>query len=350
MNADRDTGALRDRFMRAVAWARSRKPARVVEHYLTQRGPLLAAGLSYQAMFAVFGSIWVAFSVAGLVIAASPAVTDALFQFLAFNVPGLIDLGEGGAIKPDDLLSSGVFGWTGVIALAITLFTAIGWLASMRDAIRELARLPSLPTNAVLLKLRDLGFAIGFGLAMLLSAALSLVSSRAITFVLSWFGLREESEPASFAVQAAAVAIVFVLDTATLMVLFRLLAGVPIPRRPLVQGSVLGAAVLGVLKILGTSLLGGASRNPLLASFAVVIGLLIWFNLVNQVNLIAATWVIVSANDAGVPLDPIGERERREAEARLRLQIEREVRAEVEAELPAAARWLVRRRRRRQEQ
>lgn len=340
----------RQRFTALIDRVRSLKPVRVIMHYIAHRGPLLSAGLSYQAMFAVFGAIWVAFSVAGLVLSANPALSDALFALIAFSVPGLLDLGDGGAIDPQDLLSSSIFGWTGAIALGITLFIAIGWLSSMRDAIRELARLPSLPTNALLLRLRDLAFGVSFGLAMLASALVSLASSRVVIAALGWFGVGAASLEASFAVQVVGVLVVFVLDTVTLMVLFRVLAGVPIPRRPLLQGAALGAVALGVIKLLGTSLLGGADRNPLLASFAVIVGLLIWFNLINQVNLIAATWVIISATDAGTPLDPVGERERKAAEARMRLEIEREVRAEVEAALPAAARWLVRRRRRRQEQ
>ena len=128
--------------------------------------------------------------------------------------------------------------------------------------------------------------------------------------------------------------------------LYRILAGVPIPPKPLWQGAILGAVALGVLKALGSALLGGATSNPLIGAFAVVVGLLIWFNFVCQVILIGAAWVVVSATDQGVPLDPVGDRERRQAEARLRLEIEEQVRAEYEASLPRAVRWLARRRRR----
>ena len=117
-------------------------------------------------------------------------------------------------------------------------------------------------------------------------------------------------------------------------------------RTTLVVVNVLGALALGVLKVLAGSLLTLTSSNPLLASFAVLVGLLIWFNLVCAVILLGASWVVVTATDAGVPLDPIGERDRRQAEARLRLEIEEEVRAEYEASLPRAVRWLARRRRR----
>jgi membrane protein len=107
---------------------------------------------------------------------------------------------------------------------------------------------------------------------------------------------------------------------------------VHIPLRFLAQGSLLGAFALGVLKVLGTALLGGATRNPLLASFAVIIGLLIWFTLICQVILIAACWVFVSMKDAGVPLDAklAAERERQQEAERERLKDE--LRAELAGE------------------
>ena len=69
----------------------------------------------------------------------------------------------------------------------------------------------------------------------------------------------------------------------------------------------IGAAGLAVLKILGSRLLIGAGNNPLLASFAVIIGLMIWFNLISQVVLIAASWVAVGARDDGVEVDEEGD-------------------------------------------
>ena len=58
----------------------------------------------------------------------------------------------------------------------------------------------------------------------------------------------------------------------------------------LFRGCAIGAGVLFGLKVLGASLLGGASSNPLLASFAVIVGLLIWFNLVCRTVLLTANF------------------------------------------------------------
>ena len=52
-------------------------------------------------------------------------------------------------------------------------------LASARTAIRIIFGVPQSKTNFFLLKLRDLGVALGFGLALVLSAALSVAGSAA---------------------------------------------------------------------------------------------------------------------------------------------------------------------------
>src|SRR5690606_38075593 len=96
--------------------------------------------------------------------------------------------------------------------------------------------------------------------------------------------------------------VMFLFDAAVLAVLFRVLAGIRIPARRLVGGASIGAAGLGALKVVGGSLLGSAVRNPLLASFAIIIGLLVWFNLISQVVLMTASWVAVGARDHGVAI------------------------------------------------
>lgn len=83
---------------------------------------------------------------------------------------------------------------------------------------------------------------------------------------------------------------------------FRIVSGIKIPFAQLAQGTFLAAAAMVVLQALGSTLLGGATRNPLLASFAAIVGLLIWLNLLCQVTLIGATWIAVSSDDRGVEL------------------------------------------------
>lgn len=316
---------------RVVAWVMQLKPVRVFLDYGAHRGPLLAAGLSSQAIFAVFAAIWVTFSIFGIVLSGSPRLQDELFSLIGSAIPGLIDTGGGGAIKPGDLVNPTVFTWTGAIALGGLLFTALGWLASARDAVRVLGDLPGPRTNFLLLKLKDLGLAIGFGILLLVSATLSVLSSQALDGVLGWLGIRDSGATPLIG-RALSILLMFVLDTVVLAAFYRVLAGVHIPLRYLAQGALLGAFALGVLKVLGTALLGGATRNPLLAGFAVIIGLLIWFTLICQVILIAACWMFVSMKDAGVPLDRRLAAERQQQREAERERLKDELRAELARE------------------
>jgi membrane protein len=306
-----------------IARVQQFKPVRVFTHYTLHRGALLAGGLSYQAIFAIFAAIWVAFSVAGLFLQSNVDLQQSLFRVLSSSVPGLIEDESGdGAIDPDVLLDTGALSWTGAIALGGLLFTALGWLASGRDAIRILFGLGPLPVNLFLQKAKDLGLALAFGATVLVSAVLSLFSTAALSTVLGWMGIGSDSLFAIVVARAVGLVIVLAIDTLVLAAFFRFVAGIIIPRRRLLAGALIGGVALGILKALGSSLLGGASNNPLLASFAVIIGLLIWFNLICQVILLSATWIAVGMIDAGIPLDPVAEAARLEREAEERRQEE----------------------------
>lgn len=328
-----------------IAWVMGLKPVRVFLRFGASGGEIMASGMSFQAVFAVFAGIWVGFSIFGIVLASNQDVLDAVVRQLSNAIPGLI--GEGGAIDPEMLSQARVFGWTGAIALVGLVLTAVGWLASMRDSVRRLFRLDPPTTNAVLLKLKDFGLALAFGIAIVLSAAVSLLSNAGLSLVFGWFGVDERSPFASFVAWVVGVLVVFVFDTLVLAAAFRVLSGVKIPRRRLLAGAALGGAGLGVLKVLGSQLLGGATSNPLLAGFAVIIGIMIFLNLVCRVMLISATWIAVGMDDAGIdprrlsPEQLAVERSQRVAEARdVLATAERE---ELEAEL-ATAHGLARRR------
>ena len=288
-----------------VLAARIRKllPVRVLMRYTGKRGPLLSGGLSYQSVFAVFAALWVGFSIAGLFLRTQPAIERAFFAIIDDAVPGLIDTGRGtGAINASMLLEPRTLSWTGALALIGLLFTALGWLSSCRDAIHAIFGLPDAGKNFFLLKLKDLGLAIGFGVALIVSSAISVLSTQALGLVFDFFGTGHRSAIATILLRAVGLILMLALDTAVLASLFRLLAGLAIPFRQLATGSLIGAIGLGALKVLGSSLLGSAGKNPLLASFAVIIGLLIWFNLVCQVILLSASWIAVRLNDHGIAL------------------------------------------------
>jgi len=290
---------------RRIAWLQSLKPVRVFQHYSQLRGAILASGLAFQGLFAVFAALWVAFSIAGLVISGDRPAQNAIISALNTAIPALIDNGSGhGAIKASTLLSAGVFGWTGAIALVGLLYSALGWLGSARGAVRTMFELPAPAANFALLKARDLALGVGLGVVLIVSAVLSVAGTSATSSLLGLVGIRSTTVIATVVSRIVTLGVMFVLDTVVLAALYRFLAAIRIPRRRLWAGALLGAIGLGALKTVGSVLLGGATNNPLIASFAVLAGLLLFFNLACQVILIAASWIAIGLEDAGIVVDP----------------------------------------------
>lgn len=302
--SDEPTPTRPGRFAPLIAWVKKLFVVRVVLYYSSAQGPLLASGLAYQAIFAVFAAVWVGFSVVGIVVAGNHDLQQPLITVLSNAVPGLIKDSSGhGAIDPKVLLSAGAFTLSGIIALVGVLVTALGWLGSARTGIRILFGLPQPKTNFFLLKLRDLIVGIGLAVALIVSAALSVAGSALTTILLPYIHVSSHSFAGALIGRVVTLAIMFLLDAFTLGAFYRVMAGVRIPLRRLVGGVLVGAIALGALKVLGGSLLGVSKNNPLLASFAVILGLLIFFNFVCQIILIAAAWIKVGMSDRDLPLE-----------------------------------------------
>lgn len=310
VDATRDDGAggggdggLKAKVMPIVQKVQASRPVRALQRYTGTSGPILASGLAYQLLFAAFAGIWVGFAIFGSIVSGNIGLRASIINTLDQTIPGLIDDGNGGgAIDPQILLDARILGLAGVIALVGLLVTALGFLNSARSATRQLFDLPPAPENFVLARLRDLGLAVGFGVLIVVSAVLSVAGTQATEFVLELVGI-DDSTLARVAGRIVTLTVMFALDAVALAALFRILSEVRIPWRHLRQGVVIGAVGLGLLKVGGSLLLGGASSNPLLASFAVILGLLIWFNFVCQVILITGAWIATSVKDEGVILD-----------------------------------------------
>lgn len=296
---------LKDRIAGVVAWVQRQKPVRVLTHYGTERGPILASGMAYQALFAVFAALWVGFSIMGLVVSGDIGLRDAIIDALDQAVPGLIDDGSGtrGAVDPADLTAGVGFSISGVVALGVLLFSALNWLASARAAIRDLFRLPPNATNFALAKVIDLAVGIGFAVLLVVAAGLSIIGSTATRFVLEWLGVGESSLLGTVLSRIATLAVAVIVYGVAAFVLYRVLAKVKLPWRILRGGVLIGGLGIAGLTVAGGFLLGGASNNPLIASFAVIAGLLIYYNFVCQVVLIGAAWMAVGVEDEGLVLD-----------------------------------------------
>ena len=282
-------------------WAQRLRPWRAFSHFTDVGGSVLSAGMSYQAVFAVFAALWVGFGMFGIWLRGHTELLASLVEQINRLVPGL--LGDDGLVSVSTLLQARSFDWTSIVAGLSLLWITLAWFTGTRRAIRIIFGLEVKQyRNAVLLKLRDFLLAVLFLAALIVSAALTVASSNMTETLFGWFGWAGENWLRGGLGITARYGAMYVFDVLLLLAIHWLLAEVRVPWWSLLKGCALGALVLFGLKVLGTALLGGASSNPLLASFALLVGLLIWFNLVCRTLLLTASWIATGQDrELGVP-------------------------------------------------
>ncbi|BCW53797.1 YihY/virulence factor BrkB family protein [Arthrobacter sp. FX8] len=286
--------------MALVQWLTARlnvlRPMRAFRHYTLHYGPLMSAGIGFNMFFSVTGLLATGFSIAGLVLSGQPALLDTVIGSVAASAPGLLKVNGGpGLVDPKDMLDPNGLGWTAVIGALVTVVTSLGWINGLRDGLRGVLQLPPLIVNPIVMKLRDAGTLLLLGVALVISGGASLVFGTLAGWVADFLHLSDAlAGPLTTSVK---IVVPLVLNWVTALIMFRLAAGLKLSRQALVEGTGLAAVGTTILQIFSTELLGGASRNPILAPFAIIIGLLIWFNLVSQVYLVSAGWAAVREAD-----------------------------------------------------
>lgn len=289
---------LRDRTLSAF-------PVRVWRTFAYGNGFLLSAGLSYYVLFALFALLYVVFSGAGLWLGASDRAIDALVALMNTYIPGLI--GDGGLLTHAQVTdiarsSTGVLGVTGAIAVAIAVWTAVGSVTFTRRAVRDLFGLPFDSRGYLLLKTRDFLAALVFGGAMLVGALLTWVGVWALEQVFLLLGWSTGAWEFTLGVRSVSIVTAFALDTAALATLVRYLTGTSLRWRFIWPGALLGGGAMVLLQLAAGLLLAWVPSNPLLASFAVVVGLLLWCRLLAIIVLVASSVIAVQAQDNDQPL------------------------------------------------
>ncbi|WP_372698080.1 YihY/virulence factor BrkB family protein [Arthrobacter sp. JSM 101049] len=278
-----------------LGWLNSLKLMRVFTLYGQRHGPLMAAGSAYNMFFSVAALLVAGFSIFGIIASGSKDLQDLVVETVAKSTPGLIDTGNGGLAKPETLFQSRGFGWTLVISTATMLLTSLGWIAGLREGMRGVYGLNQLRLNAVVVKLRDLGVLVLLGLCLVVTTVVGFLAGGFIHVVIDF--LKIESVFAIGLTQVASLLVMLLLDALVAVILFRLASGINMPRWAMLQAALLAGAGSSILRYFSSELLGSVTRNPLLASFAVILGLFVWFYLLSQVYLIATAWGAVATAD-----------------------------------------------------
>lgn len=280
-----------DLLRRVTAWALQRRLVRAYLVYSGRRGPMLADSVTYRTLFSVFAGVLIGFSFAALWLAGNPDGLAALVRSVDSVIPGLV--GPGGLIDVEKIEAPAGFTVAGILGSVGLLGAAIGAVGALRSALRQIADVTTEDTLIVWVLLRNLALAIGIGVALAAAAAVTFLATAGLTVVRDWLGISADSWVTGVLTWLISTAVVLALDTAVVAVAFAVLSGLRVRRATLLRGALLGGVGLVALQQLSGLFVGGAGSNPLLATFAALIALLLWLNLSSQVILLAGAYVTV---------------------------------------------------------
>lgn len=258
-------------------------------------GSQFAAAITYFSFLALVPIIMVGFSVAGFVLSSQPDLLNKLQAQVAKQVPGSL-----GPTISDALNSAvGARFSVGIIGLVLALYSGIGWMGNVRQAVQAQWR-PDFDedqeiANTSFLKnlWTNLWMLAGLGLALVVSLALSSIGNAFATEILKLLGVSDVGwlKPV---VSVVAILLAIAADVLIFMWVYSMLPpkNMKGTRKALVRGSLIAAVGFEVLKfaltnILPRALSGGASGKV----FGPIIGLLAFFNLVATLVLFVAAWI-----------------------------------------------------------
>lgn len=277
------------RIRRLVETLRASRPGRAQARYTSARGALLAGGIAYTGLFSVFAALAIGVTTLMALLGSRPGLREAVMRTLERMLPGVIGEGpQGGIVSIDDLTLDSALSLGSVIALLTLLYSALGLMGALSSGVQAMFGIVRVPRSVLRSQLaRFLGFLVIMA-AVLVTAVASLVTGVLVGALESLPGWM----PAWLAGAGARVMTLgasFLIDSAVLALLVRV-CGVRVPRADLLRGAALGGLALGVLRELGTGAVGSAARNPLLASFAALVVLVLWLHLASRVVLYVCAW------------------------------------------------------------
>ena len=199
----------------------------------------------------------------------------------------------------ETLTSNSAAGTAGVLGLAGLLYSGLGWVDALREAVRTIWHHDVQEGNLVVKKAKDVVALVGLGITVVLSVGVSAATGAFTGAALALVGL-QETFVATAVAKVVGIALGLLASTVLFLYLYLRLPRVTAPFRRVLRGALLAAVLFEVLKRVGAVYIERTTGNPLYGAFAVVVGLLVWINLVSRLLLLCAAWTVTAPYDSDV--------------------------------------------------
>ncbi len=277
---------------------------RAVGRYQADTGDRLAAGVTFFGFLSFFPLL--ALSVSLLAVFLGPDAKDTVIDTVNDYAPGLAgQLGLDALLAPAGEQGEAgggkqrAVGIAGVLAFAGLLYSGLGWVDALREALRTIWHQNVLAGNFLVKKLKDIVILAGLGLTLVLTIGISAVAGAFTDFALGLVDL-QESVVATVLLKVLGTLLGVATSTLLFLYLFSRLPKLQTPWRRLLRGAVLAAVLFEGLKRVGALYIERTTENPVYGAFAVAVGLLVWINLVSRMLLLCAAWTVTAPFDSDV--------------------------------------------------
>ncbi|GAB2486166.1 YihY/virulence factor BrkB family protein [Jatrophihabitans fulvus] len=267
-------------------------------------GNQYAGAITYFSFLALFPMLLLAVSITGFVLFANPGLEDDLFNRITQEVPGQF----GTTLR--DAISAAIDnrGAVGVVGLVGVLFTGLGWIANLREAIDAVWGRPKPKRSFLAAKGSDLLVLGGLGLGVIVSLGLTVVGTSLTDQILGLVGL-DDLPGSTVVLKILGIAIAVLGDAVIFWWLLVKLPVAEVERPVAIKGALLAAVGFEVLKVVGTYTIAHTANSPTAGPFAGVVAVLVWIQLVSRWMLFCCAW-IATVTAAGrtansVPVMPV---------------------------------------------
>ncbi|OQO91177.1 inner membrane protein YhjD [Saccharomonospora piscinae] len=272
---------------------------RANDAFTERYGNHYAAAITYFSVLSLFPLLMVGFSIAGFVLAGNDAAMQQLREGIVSSAPD--GLGEFLANIVDAALDSRA--GIGVFGLLLALYSGLGWMTNLRDALtaqwgQEKKKLPFVST-----KIKDLLSLVGLGAALALSFGLTAVGGVVGSFLLELVGL-DDVGWARFLLRLATIVLSLLANVLVFLWVLSQLPREKVAPRSAVRGAVLAALGFEVLKQVGGIYLASVMSSPSTALFGPIIGLLVFANLVARFLLFVTAWTATARENVSDTVAP----------------------------------------------
>lgn len=265
---------------------------RAGSRYQQRHGDHYAAAITFFSVLALVPILMVAFALAGFVLSSDTELFDRLQAGVASMLPA--ELGEIVSTTIDRAVDQRRV--VGVLGLLTALYSGLGWMANLRDAITaqwsQIDEPPSLPRKL----LSDLVSLVGLGLALLVSFGLTAAGSGFTHQILDLVGI-ERTPLASVLLFLGTLGLALLSNWLVFLWVLARLPRRKVPLRSALRGALVAAIGFEILKRAAALYLNVISNSPAGVAFGSVIGLLVFVNLVSRFLLLVTAWTATSSRN-----------------------------------------------------